>query len=260
MRLVFLAGLSLGCGFSFGCGSTVTEVPPDSSGATTSGAGGGGPASTSSSAGTGGGATSSVGAGGSGGDAGAGGGDPATCAGLDYCSCTANAACAVVAEDCFCACGVEACEPDCDCDCSGGAYLGCAPTSIWNPGALEGIWLIGWSGGAHHFSWVRIESDYALTLADGAALSSNLPYYQCNGAGTWMLTAKPETVGLQLPGDCGFSSLTFTQWTGTPEWPEGCLQQATVEDNLLGTQLMACRFPPSQCNADMSACDDPLAP
>jgi hypothetical protein len=165
----------------------------------------------------------------------------------------------VVTEDCFCPCGIEPCTPDCACECGGGAYLGCAPSSILNPGALEGIWLIGWSGGAHHYSWVRIEPDFTVTVNDGAALSSNIPYFACNGPGQWMFTAMPETLGLILP-DCGFHSLTFLEWTGTPSWPIGCLQAALVDHLGAPTRITACRFPASQCDAAMSTCVDPLSP
>lgn len=251
MRLAPFAAL-----LAIGCGGAVTEDVQSAAGsASASGAGGGSTGAGTSSAG-GGSASSSAGPGGAGG----GGGEapPSSCAGLDYCSCASNAACAVVSEDCFCPCGVEPCEPDCECDCAGGKYLGCAPTSIANPGALEGLWLIGWSGGANHFSWVRIEPGFELTVNDGAALAGNLPHFACNGAGSWLLTAKPETLGLQLPGDCGFASLTFAKWLGTPPWPEGCLQEVLLEDNLVSTPLSACRFPPSQCDEAMTACTDPL--
>ncbi len=254
--LALLAMLSVGCGSSVvdtttQSTSTVTTSSTSSMSGTTgsnSGTGGSGGATT----------TSSTGAGGAGG---AGGGLPATtCAGLDYCDCSANAACTVVAEPCFCPCGVEPCEPNCECPCSGGKYLGCAPVSITNPGALEGIWLIGWSGGAHHFSWVRIEPNNKLTVNDGAELSSNIPFFSCSGAGSWLLTAKLETIGLELPAPCGFWPLTFEQWKGKPVWPKGCLQEVLFEPSAMAPQLQGCRFPLSQCNADMTQCTDALAP
>jgi hypothetical protein len=242
MRWLCFAGV-----LALGCGSSVVG-DPQASGAGVSSSGTGGASATAGASTT---NVATTGAGGTGGDTGSGGASPAdaTCAGLDYCGCVANAACQVIAEDCFCPCGVEPCEPE---------YLGCAPTSILNPGALEGIWLIGWSGGANHFSWVRIEADAKITVNDGAALVANLPYYECNGPGGWMITAKPETIMLELPADCSWSSLTFSKWTGTPAYPPGCLQEVIVEDNTTASIIGAWRFPPDQCDAAMTSCTDPF--
>ena len=193
-----------------------------------------------------------------GGAGGAGGGD-AACVEPTYCVCVANAACTIVAEDCFCPCD-EPCEAPCDCDCGGGAFLGCAPASITNPDAIEGLWLIGWSGGAHHVSWVRVFGDQTCVVGDGASLNANIPFYPCNGPGTWIFPAKPETILFHFPEECGLGhSVTFESWAGTPGWPTGCLQLANVEDAAMpGTPLFACRFPDDQCNADLSECTDPL--
>jgi hypothetical protein len=194
------------------------------------------------------------------GDPGTGGGSASACLEVDYCSCVANAACRVVAEDCFCPCGEEPCEPDCECDCGGGDYLGCAPTSVSNPGVMEvGVWLIGWSGGANHFSWIRFEDGGALTMLDGADMPSNLPYWECNGPGDWILGAAQETVIVTMPGDCAFSPLRFEAWMGDPTYPEGALQAATVFDGPDSDfPLTAYRFPDAQCAPDLSSCTDPF--
>src|SRR5262245_28440071 len=104
----------LGClamlGFLVACGTSVDAggLGPGSVGST-GGSGGSGGLSTGG-AGNGG----STGGAGTGGSAGAGGLPASTCVEPDYCSCAANQACNVVAEDCFCPCGVEPCEPSCD--------------------------------------------------------------------------------------------------------------------------------------------------
>jgi hypothetical protein len=225
------------------------------------GSGGDGPASVGS---TGEGAGDPVGNGGGGGDPGSGGAAPAgACVDLAYCDCAAGEACQVVAEDCFCPCGVEPCEPPCRCDCAGGAYLGCAPASILQPGALdEGVWLIGWAGGTNHYSWVRFEPGGALTMLDGAGIATNIPYWECNGPGSWVLAATPETVVVQMAGDggsCAFSPLTFGPWLGDPAWPEGARQAVTVLDGANpDVPLTAYRFPDAQCAPDLSRCADPL--
>ncbi len=201
-----------------------------------------------------------AGVGGVAGSGGGTGGSPAGCAGLSYCDCTSNAACQVVAEDCHCPCGVEPCAPNCACKCSGGKYLGCAPTSVMNPGALEGLWLVGWSGGANHFSWIRIDPGGKAVINDGKNLNANIPFWDCNGAATWFLSAKIETLGINMPSGCnpGFTTLTFDSWVGKPAYPKDCLLLANVSEPVSSLPLLACRFPSSYCDAAMKTCKDPL--
>lgn len=269
MRGVALAGL-LVLGMC-GCGQTESDSGGAGTGGSAAGAGGSGGSGAVSSGGAGGsvaqggsggggGSGGSAGAGAAGGVAGAGasGGAGGECAGLDYCACRDRTDCAIQAEPCFCPCGVEPCEPSCACECGGGMYLGCTPASVMSPGTLEGIWLIGWAGGLNHFSWVRISSGGVAEFLDGADLYGNAPIW-CSGAGSWIYTAKPETVGLYLPSACtGFEPLTFEAFTTPPSWVKGSILVASVSTGIAGQYYEAYKFPPSQCDAAMTSCADPF--
>ena len=245
------------------CGGVATSE------STHSGDGGDGPVSggrggtTSFDAGT---ADASAGTGGSAGVDAALGGSPGTdngpCVGLSYCDCIAgNVACQVFAETCFCPCDIEPCSPPCDCDCGGGAYLGCGPASIVQPGAIEGIWLVGWSGGMNHFSWVRFNSDGTADVLEGADLPFNAPLW-CSGQGFWSLAARPETIFLTLPDECRDHSLPLTflalgPGATPPSVPSGSVLSATI-DGGMGPTLDAYRFPATQCDAAMTQCLSPF--
>jgi hypothetical protein len=261
-RLLGLIVLALqpACG-----GSTDTD-------GSTSGGGGGGTAGSSASGGssgtapggTGGGAGSGgfSGAGGSAGNAASGGtstGGSGACSGLTYCDCNANAACKPIVEACFCPCGIEPCEPDCACVCSGGAYLGCVLADMDPFEKFIGTWLIGWAGGMNHYSWVRIEPDSVARFLDGAGLSVNAPFWNCNGVGNWHMAAKPETIALYFPAGCdpAFQPLTFSNMGPASGYPKGAILYASVE--ISPTQFVeAYKFPFAQCDAAMTTCTDPL--
>ena len=254
-----LAVVLLGCGGS-------TQSDPKGTGGQDAGVGGFGGTSSggTSSGGTSSGGTSSGGtsSGGSAGSISTGGaaGTSGDCAGLSYCDCdSSNLDCQVLSEACFCPCGIEPCKPDCDCACGGGKYLGCAPKSIIQPGAFEGLWLIGWSGGMNHFSWVLALPGGKALFNDGASLTANGPLWSCNGEGSWSMTQKPETIFLYLPPSCPGMPLTFQSFQGKPDYPKGCVLSATLEpQSPSGMPLMACKFPSSQCDATLTSCVDPL--
>ncbi|HEX7668414.1 MAG TPA: hypothetical protein VF395_02465 [Polyangiaceae bacterium] len=184
----------------------------------------------------------------------------AGCAGLDYCSCAARPDCAVLSEACFCPCG-EKCEPTCACVCGGGAYLGCTAASITAPGVLEGTWLVGWSGGLNHYSWVRFAADGSADVLDGAAIGTNAPYWPCNGRGSWVFAQKPETVFLTLPAGCTTATdvLTFTGFQAPQGFPKAAVLGAHLEAGAgTPTPLDAWKFPPTQCDAALETCTDPF--
>ena len=255
--------------FAVGCGGS-TEADSGGKGSRVDAGGGADGGSSGGAGGSGGSAAASGGGGmtgGSGGAAGTGGGGVAggsgePCIGLDYCDCvSANASCQVFAEDCFCPCGVEPCEPPCDCDCGGGAYLGCGPSSILEPGALEGIWLIGWSGGMNHYSWVRFNADSSADVLAGDDLAINAPYWPCTGAGSWVFGAKPNTVFLMLPAACGTGEpLTFDSLGPGRPFPLGSVLSANINTppGSPPPPLEGYKFPPSQCDASMTVCQDPF--
>lgn len=181
------------------------------------------------------------------------------CIADDYCSCIAVPTCQVVGDECFCPCD-EPCSEPCECDCAGGAFLQCAPGSIRDPGALDvGVWLVGWSDVANHFSWLRFDPDGRLqVLAEGTA-SDNTPYFPCTGTGSWSFNLAPESVTLDLPPGCTSTSITFELW-----FPLGmlvpALQVAFLRDNGEGRAIGAWRYPDEMCSPDLASCGDPVMP
>jgi hypothetical protein len=239
-----------------GSGGTVSGGGGTVSGGGGTMSGGGGTVSGGGTAGAG----ASGGAGGAAGSAGAGGSGATPCLGLDYCSCkSSNQDCQVFSEACFCPCGVEPCEPDCTCACGGGNYLGCGPKSILTPGALDGVWLIGWSGGLNHYSWIRFSANGTADLLDGADISANAPFWPCNGPASWIFTAKLDTVGVNFPAGCGstFDTFTFTlqSYAG---YPPGAILSASVEQLSTSQVIEGYKYPSNQCNAQMTQCTPPF--
>lgn len=135
------------------------------------------------------------------------------------------------------------------------------------PGILDGVWLIGWSGGMNHFSWIRFSS---VTMGGGKAqilagkdIVSNLPLWNCSGATSWNITSKPNTLQLHMPsGSCNgmkSSVYTFQSFQKPPGgWPKGALLEAVVDQSSPTAKLKAYKYPASQCDAAMTACKDPL--
>jgi hypothetical protein len=136
------------------------------------------------------------------------------------------------------------------------------------PSTLEGIWLIGWSGGLNHYSWVRfVVPDPGGGDADflsGDTLSVNAPYWNCSGKGSWALTQKPDTVQLFFPASCGVPSVeVYTFLSLMPVmpggYPKGAILAGNVQENpQVGMILEAYKFAPTQCDAAMTSCTDPF--
>lgn len=252
--LVAMSVLSLltACG-----GSTDSDGPAADAGTGASG-GSGGASGGNGGAPSGGGGAPSGGGGTPSGGASGGSGD---CVGLSYCDCKAAASCQVFSEACFCPCGIEPCEPDCDCACGGGKYLGCGPKDVMQPGALEGIWLVGWSGGMNHYSWVRFNADGSADVLDGADLPVNGPLFACSGKGSWIFSAMVHNVHLTLPAACATGpafDLTYQSFKPASGYAKGAVLEANVTTPPSGNPLEAYKFPASQCDAGMTSCKSPF--
>ena len=131
------------------------------------------------------------------------------------------------------------------------------------PSYLEGVWLIGWSGGMNHYSWVRIAgapnfNGDAVFLA-GTDLLANTPFWDCSGPGTWMLTQKPYTVGFYFPTSCtsGFEAYTFLSFEPPIGGPPNANLHATIEGLTPNQPLEGWRFPSDQCDPGMNTCKSP---
>ena len=134
---------------------------------------------------------------------------------------------------------------------------------------IEGIWLVGWSGGMNHYSWVRftVTSSFGGTavILDGQSLFANVPYWSCSGATSWNLASKPDTIQLHFPSStCVPQGLKSSSYTfsnikpATGSWPKGATHTAQVTTSLQPTSLEGHRFPKTQCDAAMTSCTDPL--
>jgi hypothetical protein len=257
-----LLGLLLGCGGATSSDPTGSAVPEGGLGGGGSGSGGTlparGGAGPGGSAGSG---TAGAWPGGAAGAAGAAGSWSGSCSGLPYCECIARPGCTPVTEPCHCPCGVEPCVPECACYCDGGAYLGCSSESMSPFDKFIGTWLVGWSGGMNHFSWVRLEPGSVARFLDGADLSVNAPFWQCNGVGQWAPTARIDTVALYFPEGCdpSFLALSFLKVVPAGGYPKGATEAASIETTLAsGSFVEGYKFPHAQCDDTLTTCVDPF--
>jgi hypothetical protein len=128
--------------------------------------------------------------------------------------------------------------------------------------ALAGIWLVGWSGGLNHYSWVRFDGSAAGTAdydPGGAEILSNAPYWSCSGQGSYTVTQKPNTVLLTFPAACNLPALvlTFDSFYSQGIPPKATLG-AHVSTDPPNQPLDGFKFPPSQCDANMTTCQAPF--
>lgn len=134
------------------------------------------------------------------------------------------------------------------------------------PAVLDGVWLIGWSGGMHHFSWVRFSVGSPMSgkaqILSGKTLWSNAPFWNCSGATTWGVTAKPYTLQLHFPsGTCSgmkSSVYTFQSFKASGGWPKGAIMEADINQYSPSGTIKGYKFPASQCDAAMTTCKDPI--
>ena len=146
-----------------------------------------------------------------------------------------------------------------------------ADANLSFPGALEGVWLLGWSGGANHFSWIRFSqmATPSMTKKDawileGKDISANLPLFGCGGKTSYWMGAAGRTVYLDLPDASCMAGktaigLVFSQFISPPRGgPKGAILSATVKDQAILTQLEGHKFPGSWCDAAMTTCKAPF--
>lgn len=133
--------------------------------------------------------------------------------------------------------------------------------------AIAGTWLLGWSGGMNHYSWVRLSPTSATSgdaqILDGAALAINAPFWPCNGQGSYDLVTQPRSIQLHFPSSLcnGMKSsvLTFSSFNAAGGYPAGAIDSASITiSGSSGSPVEAYRFGSSQCDATMTSCTDPL--
>jgi hypothetical protein len=126
----------------------------------------------------------------------------------------------------------------------------------------EGVWLLGWSGGLDHFSWVRFvfstELQGSIDVLDSVCPSCT-GFFQCEGKGMFSADPQNSSVLLQLPMACGdaTTTLTFGPFTSMPGYPPSATLGASVTDEN-GQGYGAFQFPASFCAVDFSTCSDPF--
>ena len=134
---------------------------------------------------------------------------------------------------------------------------------------LNGIWLVGRSGGLNHYSWVRVRraalGDWSGTaeFLSGDTLTTNAPFWPCSGQGSWTIPAKPYSILFTFPAGCpaGLETEYTFDPISTPAstYPKGAVLQAIVTPLATGpASLDGYKFPDTQCDAAMTSCADPL--
>ena len=144
------------------------------------------------------------------------------------------------------------------------------------PEVLEGVWLVGWSGGLNHYSWVRFGhasmpspvSKADAWILDGKDLLSNAPIWNCSGKTTWYMGAAADTAYLDFPspsclqtaaGPATMMGYVFSDYAPpTATDPRGAVLLATVKDQPTLRAWQGFKFPDDWCDANMTTCKNPF--
>jgi hypothetical protein len=129
---------------------------------------------------------------------------------------------------------------------------------------MTGTWLVGWSGGSRHYSWVRLSGSpsWKAEFLSGDDLPSNSPFWPCNGQGTWFPPESPWAIMLRLPSSCSSSLQTLFMFKGLPD-SLPLRSGATfgmISPSAISTQPTTewWKYPDDQCNGTMSSCTSPF--
>jgi hypothetical protein len=137
---------------------------------------------------------------------------------------------------------------------------------------LLGIWIVGWSGGQDHYSWIRF-SNYDDTLGGQADILNVTggglawtPYFGCEGQGRWYLTARPNTISLRMPTGCRDTEVTVEALSVRSGPGSGMFAKAILEANVVVSGVAGSgdnpiggfQYPDSQCDAAMTSCQSPV--
>jgi hypothetical protein len=126
----------------------------------------------------------------------------------------------------------------------------------------DGVWLVGWSGGLDHFSWLRfsfldqVSGSYDLIDAECGAC---VGFYMCEGSGNFTVDAATQQLSITLPPPCSeVSVLEFQSFMA----PSGFFPNALLEAQLLHvttmSPLMAAQFAATHCDPSFTSCADPF--
>lgn len=138
------------------------------------------------------------------------------------------------------------------------------PLGVAFDSLIGGTWLVGWAGGARHYSWVRLSGSGSGTaeFLSGADLLSNIPFWDCDGEGSWFASEGPYSIMLRFPSSCPSGTSGFFAFQGlpdgTPFMPGATFGMVapSVGSNQPMTQWW--KFPDDQCDEAMSSCKSPF--
>lgn len=123
----------------------------------------------------------------------------------------------------------------------------------------DGPWLIGWSGGLDHYSWVLFTytaADEGTAVVIDTECTSCTPYFDCSGMTTFSI-AGASTVDVPLPAPCAqIVSLDFGALGPTRGFPPSALQHAAISTG--DAQLDGFLYPSEQCTPSPPDCGDPF--
>jgi hypothetical protein len=129
---------------------------------------------------------------------------------------------------------------------------------------LAGVWLVGWSGGLRHYSWVRLSGKLGGTaeFLSGEDLPSNSPFWACSGQGTWFETEAFYSIMLRLPAACPSGAPTLFTFKGLPDsyMLEPGASLGMIAPSTISTQPPTewWKYPDDQCDSNMSTCKSPF--
>ncbi|MCA9670702.1 MAG: hypothetical protein KC503_34130 [Myxococcales bacterium] len=135
------------------------------------------------------------------------------------------------------------------------------------PAVFEGLWLVGWSGGLNHFSWVRFAPLGSAMKAKayinrGANIIGNAPLLDCDGETTWWIGAAFYTTYLDLPSSSCNGDTTaawvFSNFGPTDALAPAALLRADVKEQATSNPLYAYKFPDNWCDATLTTCKKPF--
>jgi hypothetical protein len=147
----------------------------------------------------------------------------------------------------------------------------CSCSALDFPNGMQGTWRFNQSDIPEQYAWIRF-SAIGDTLRDAGMpgqgtmeilpgpeiLTASIPWWFCSGQGRWFITQTPEAFEVRPPSTCA-STTTSEIYTLTsrqsaiPTSLLGCLLHITMESRS-GSQLEACKYPDTQCNAAMTTC------
>jgi hypothetical protein len=126
----------------------------------------------------------------------------------------------------------------------------------------DGVWLIGWSGGLDHYSWVRFQflamNQGTIDVLDAVGPTLT-PFYSCEGMGLFSADPATGVATLQLPAGCGANSLLkFASFSPPSGFPPGATLESSIVEQGSMQPLMGYLYPSSQCDAAFTSCTSPF--